>query len=283
MPRVEVGLLETIDEFRECERVQIDTWGGLAVSGETLMVTQKYGGAVVGTKVDGQVVGFIYAFLGRYRTRLAYWSHLMAVESRFRDHGFGLRMKLFHRQCALERNIKFICWTFDPLQSRNARLNIARLGGVVDDFIPNCYGQFDSLLEKGLPSDRFVIDWRIATSRVETVLRGDKPSRFDPTVPRVNETELTDEGFPKNQKIHLNLKNSRLLVEIPARTEEMRSRDLALGRTWRLEARQIFEHYFSTGYRVENFFAPQPATGDRCYYLLRRGSPNLLQPARRNP
>jgi predicted GNAT superfamily acetyltransferase len=278
MPQVEVRLLETIDEFRECERTQMNTWGTLAVSGETLMVARKYGGAVVGTMVDGQVVGFIFAFLGRYRTRLIHWSHLMAVESKFRDQGFGFRMKLVHRQFALERGVKFICWTFDPLQSRNARLNIACLGGIVDNFIPDCYGTFDSLLEKGLPSDRFVIDWRIATRRVEERLQGEV-SRFDPSVPRVNDTLLTADGFPMNQSIHLDLNKSRLLVEIPAQTDEMRSRDLPLGRAWRLETRQMFGHYLSAGYHVENFFAPQTATEGRCFYLLRRSSPNLLKPS----
>jgi predicted GNAT superfamily acetyltransferase len=53
----------------------------------------------------------------------------MAVEAKYRDQGFGFRMKLAHRQIALERGLKSICWTFDPLQSRNARLNISRLGG----------------------------------------------------------------------------------------------------------------------------------------------------------
>ena len=269
MPRVKIRLLETIEECRQCDRIQMNTWGGLSVAGEVLYVTQKYGGTVVGTIVDGRVVGFIYAFLARCRGQLVHWSHMMAVESKFRDRGFGFRMKLVHRQVALDAGIKSICWTFDPLQSRNARLNIAHLGGVANEYIPDCYGHFPTLLEKDLLSDRLVVDWRIGTTRVKERLSGKAPG-FDPSLPRANQTQLTATGLPKNRAIRLGLRDSRLLVEVPARTDEMRSTDLPLGRRWRLDVRRILTHYISAGYRVDDFFAPQPATQDRCFYLLRR-------------
>src|ERR1019366_8403384 len=98
MPRVEIRLLKTIKECRQCDRIQMNTWGGLSVAGEVLYVTQKYGGTVVGTIVDGRVVGFFFAFFARCRGQLVHWSHMMAVESKFRDQGFGFRMKLVHRR-----------------------------------------------------------------------------------------------------------------------------------------------------------------------------------------
>jgi predicted GNAT superfamily acetyltransferase len=269
MLRAEIRLLKNLEEYHQCERIQRQVWGALAVGSEVMTVTQKYGGAVVGAMVEGRVEGFIYAFLARYHDRLVHWSHLMAVEAKFRDKGFGFRMKLFHRKLALERGLKSICWTYDPLQSRNAWLNISRLGAVVDDYVPDCYGHFPSLLEKGLPSDRFVVNWRIASARVRARLQGESPP-VDASLPRANVTRLTAGGFPKNRVIRLDLTHRRLLVEIPARTDDMRSRALPLARRWRLEARRIFERYLAAGYRVEDFFPPQPATEPRCFYLLRR-------------
>jgi predicted GNAT superfamily acetyltransferase len=269
MPRAEIRLLRSFDEFRQCERIQKQVWGALGASREIMAVTQKYGGAVLGTIVKGRVVGFLYAFLARYHGRLIHWSHMMAVEAGFRDRGFGLRMKLYHRKLALERGLKSICWTYDPLQSRNAWLNLARLGAGVDEYVPDCYGHFPSLLEKGLASDRLVVDWRIASARVRERLRGKIP-RIGPSLPRVNETRLTAGGFPENCVVRLRLTHPRLLVEIPARTDEMRSRALSLARRWRLETRRIFDRYLSAGYRVENFLPPLPATEGRCFYLLRR-------------
>ncbi len=178
-------------------------------------------------------------------------------------------MKRVHRQIALERGFKSICWTFDPLQSRNARLNISRLGALAEEYVPDCYGRFPSLLEKGLPSDRWVANWRISSARVEARLRGEIPP-FPPAVPRANETRLNAQGFPQNRTIRLDLADRRLLVETPAQTDAMRTQAMPLARRWRREARRIFQHYLSLGYCVEDFFPPQPATEGRCFYLLRR-------------
>src|SRR5579872_4894912 len=109
MPQVEVRLLKGNNEYRQCERIQTHVWGAPGVTNEVITAAQKYGGAVIGTLVNGKVVGFIYAFLAQYHGRLAHWSHMMAVEARYRDHGFGFKMKMVHRQIALQRGIKSIC------------------------------------------------------------------------------------------------------------------------------------------------------------------------------
>jgi len=269
MPRVEVRLVKSVAEFRQCERLQTHVWGSPGASSEMMMAIQKCGGAVIGTWVNKKLAAFILAFLARYHGHLVHWSHMMAVEAKFRDQGLGFRMKVVHRQIALKRGLKSICWTFDPLQSRNARLNISRLGATVEEYVPDCYGRFPSRLEKGLPSDRLVVNWRIATARVEKRLHG-KITRFDPALPRVNETRPSYQGFPQNRTIRLDLTNRRLLVETPAQTDAMRSQAMPLARRWRLEVRRIFQHYLAKGYRVDDFFPPQPATEGRCFYLLRR-------------
>jgi predicted GNAT superfamily acetyltransferase len=268
-PRLEVRLLETPQEFRQCELIQRRVWDTLDVGSGLLIATQKHGGIVIGTLVNGRVAGFLCAFLARYRGRLIHWSHMMAVEAPLRDQGCGLRMKLLHRKIALERGIPSICWTYDPLQSRNAKLNITRLGAVVEEYVPDCYGHFPSLIEKGLLTDRFVVNWRIGTARVERRLRGEMPL-FDPALARVNETRMNAGGFPENRAIHLALEDPRLLVEIPSQTDAMRSEALPLARRWRLETRRIFQRYLAAGFHVEDFIPPNPATEGRGFYLLRR-------------
>ena len=269
MPHVEVRPLKNIDECRQCERIQALTWGATGVTCEAMIAAAKYGGVLIGTLMDGKVVGFIFAFLAQYHGRLAHWSHMMAVEAKYRDQGFGYKMKMVHRRVALARGIKCICWTFDPLQSRNARLNISRLGAMAEEYVPDCYGRFPSLLEKGLHSDRWVVNWPISTARVEKRLRGEAPS-FDPALPRVNVTRLNTQGFPQNRAIQLDMADRRLLVETPSQTDAMRAEAMPLARRWRMEARRIFQHYLAKGYRVDDFFPSQTATEGRCFYLLRR-------------
>jgi predicted GNAT superfamily acetyltransferase len=271
MPRVEVRELKNLEECRQCERIQALTWGATGVTCEAMIAAAKYGGVLIGTLIEGKVVGFIFAFLAQYHGHLAHWSHMMAVEPKYRDQGFGFKMKMVHRRVALDRGIKSICWTFDPLQSRNARLNITRLGAMAEEYVPDCYGRFPSLLEKGLPSDRWVTNWRISTARVEKRLRGEFPA-FDPALPQVNGTRMNALGFPQNCAIRLDLSARRLLVETPTQTDAMRTKAMPLARRWRLDARRIFQNYLAKGYRVEDFFPPRPATEDRCFYLLRRSA-----------
>jgi predicted GNAT superfamily acetyltransferase len=273
MSRIEIRPLENHAEFGQCERIQIQTWGNLGVSAETLAVNQKYGGVVMGALVDGKLAGFIYAFLGRRHGRLIHWSHLMAVAPRQRDHGLGFRMKLAHRELALRQGIKSICWTYDPLQSRNASLNIARLGGHVDEYIRNCYGNFPSRIELGLDTDRFVVDWRISTRSVDRRLKAGPYPLGNLRIPRANETSLDRKGFRKNQRLHLDLNAPRILVEIPPNPDEMRYQDLGLAKRWRVEARAIFENYLRMGYSVWDFVSPARSGEGRSYYLLRRLNP----------
>lgn len=269
MSRVQIRLLKTHEEYRACERLQKAVWGTLGVGSEVLGVTQKYGGVVLGALVDGKVAGFIYAFLARYRGRLIHWSHMMAVKAGHRDKGLGLRMKLAHRKLALARGIRAICWTYDPLQSRNAALNLHRLGACAEEHVPDCYGHFPSLIEKGLPSDRFVVAWRIGTAHVERCLKGELPSP-SLLLPRVNDTRLDARGFVVNCSFRLHLRAPRLLVEIPADTDEMRLLDLPLARRWRMETRRIFGRYFRAGYQAVDFLPPTSQTLGRCYYVLAR-------------
>jgi predicted GNAT superfamily acetyltransferase len=276
MDRAKIRLLTTHEEFRACEGIQMAVWGTLGAGSEVLSVTQKYGGAVLGAIVGRKVVGFVYAFLARYKGRLIHWSHMMAVAPEFRDRGLGFRMKLAHRKLALSQGVRSICWTYDPLQSRNATLNLFRLGALGEEYIPDCYGHFASLIEKGLPSDRFLVSWRLGAARVVRRLQG-RGSFPDLTLPRVNETRAGREGFVENRRIRLNLQYPRLLVEVPGNTDGMRARDLPLARRWRMETRRIFQRYFSAGYRAVDFIPPSPASENRCFYLLGlkpgRGSP----------
>jgi predicted GNAT superfamily acetyltransferase len=40
--------------------------------------------------------------------------------------------------------MNLIEWTFDPLQVPNAHINIARLGAIAREYLPNLYGRSES-------------------------------------------------------------------------------------------------------------------------------------------
>lgn len=259
-----------MEEYRQCEGVQKQVWGAYAVAAEVLRATQKNGGAVLGSMVGGKVVGFIYAFLARRHGRLLHWSHMMAVLPEFRDQGLGFRMKLMHRKLALAQGVKSIGWTYDPLQSRNAALNLVRLGAKVEEYIPNYYGRFPSRIEKGLPSDRFVVNWPIGTKEVEDRLGGNRRPLVWKPATRINETAMDSRGNLTNRRVRLRLDAPRLLLEIPPNTDAIRDHAPQLGLEWRRGTRKALERYLGAGYRVTGFYPPRPETEGRCYYVLSR-------------
>ena len=268
--RAQVRRAKSWEEFRECERIQQEVWGTVAASSELLSVTQKCGGVVLSAFVGKRMAGFLYAFLGRFEKRIVHWSHMMAVRERYRDLGLGFRMKVAHCRLALAQGIKSICWTYDPLQSRNAYFNIRRLGASVEGYIVDCYGRFPSAIEKGLPSDRLVSNWRIGSASVESRLKEGAPHRDYADLPWANATRLSSLGSIENERIHLNLRGPQLLVAIPAHTERMRADNPRLALRWRLETRRIFKHYFRAGFRIVDFIPPDSPAGEICFYVLKK-------------
>ncbi|HXH50796.1 MAG TPA: GNAT family N-acetyltransferase [Terriglobia bacterium] len=267
----EIRIIEKTEELKKCETAQKSIWGGLSVAAEVMLVTQKAGGAVLGAFVKGRLVGFIYALLARRNGQIIHWSHMMGILPEYRSRGLGLQLKLAHRKLALSQGIRSICWTYDPLQSRNASLNLIKLGARVEEYVVNYYGQFHSSIEQGLPSDRFVVNWPIASKAIARHLAGGKTRIEIPDVPIINLAVANIRGFLVNRKIDFSHRDPKLLVEIPADTDLMRAKALALARRWRIQTREIFLGYFSKGYSVSGFLTEnQNANGPRCFYLLRR-------------
>jgi predicted GNAT superfamily acetyltransferase len=95
---------------------------------------------------------------------------MLAVRKDHRNSGLGRRLKLMQRDDALARGIELIEWTFDPLEIKNAYLNVEKLGAIVRRYNINQYGITSSPLQGGLPSDRLIAEWWLKSNRVETLL-----------------------------------------------------------------------------------------------------------------
>ena len=276
MPTVSIRLLRDPSNFLQCEQIQKEVWGTVSLSAEALRVVGDFGGMVLGCFEGGRLLGFISALLARRHGELVHWSFQMAVRKRHRDRGLGFRMKLAHRRLALKNGIRSICWSYDPLQSRNAALNIRRLRALPEEYAEDYYGHFPSLIERGVPSDRFLVRWKIASPVVERHLRkgtsGGSETLFASSQV-ANVTERLTNGFLTNRKVRLGLEARRLLVEIPCDTDRMRQKDLPLALDWRMATRKLFPYYLRRGYRVTDFLQQGPPSHARYFYLLEKRRP----------
>jgi predicted GNAT superfamily acetyltransferase len=61
--------------------------------------------------------------------------------------------------------------TFDPLEIKNAYLNIEKLGAIARRYNVNQYGITTSPLQGGLPTDRLVAEWWLKSKRVQKLLK----------------------------------------------------------------------------------------------------------------
>ena len=175
--RIEVRHCQGLEEWQQCAQLEKVVWGfEECVPLPLYVVAAETGGQVLGAFLDGELVGFTMAVAG-VRTeggKLTPFlhSHMTAVRSEHRDRGIGRQLKLLQRQDALERGIRVVEWTFDPLEMRNAHFNLMRLGAVARRLIPNCYGVTSSELHCGMPTDRLVAEWRLDSPRVVRLLEG---------------------------------------------------------------------------------------------------------------
>jgi predicted GNAT superfamily acetyltransferase len=116
------------------------------------------------------MVGFAMSMPGILDGEAYLHSHMLAVQPEYRNAGIGRKLKLAQREEAIARGIQRMEWTFDPLEIKNAYLNITRLGAVVHSYTPNFYGVFSSRLQAGLPTDRLHAEWWMDSPRVQATL-----------------------------------------------------------------------------------------------------------------
>jgi predicted GNAT superfamily acetyltransferase len=223
------------------------------------------------------MIGFVFGFVGLEGSKPKHCSLMCGVISERRYRGVGYQLKLKQREAVLAQGIELVTWTYDPLQSANAHFNFAKLGVIAQSYEQNLYGDIRDELNRGLPTDRLAVEWWVRSPRViARVERGERP-KFPQGLTIVNRTEER-QGLLVNLEHDLNLNDKRLLVEIPRDIQALKQEDLELAQRWRLQTREIFEHYLERGYIISEFFAVELEGRKRGFYLLERASlEELLQ------
>jgi len=152
---IEIRKCHTLEEYRACLELQ----------------------RVIGAFDGPAMVGFALSVPGARAGHSYLHSHMLAVRQKYRNSGLGRKVKLFQREDALARGFELIEWTFDPLEIKNAYLNVERLGAIARRYTINQYGITSSPLQGGLPTDRLVAEWWLRSERVNGLLNdGTRPA-----------------------------------------------------------------------------------------------------------
>jgi predicted GNAT superfamily acetyltransferase len=264
--------LATIAEYRAAEELQKAAWGvddREVTPDHVLLTAQKNGGLTLGAFLPGgALAGFVFGFLGLAADgELKHCSHLAAVRPELWSKRIGYRLKLAQRDYVLSQGVGLITWTYDPLESRNAALNIRRLGATCRTYHHDLYGGMRDGLNAGLPSDRFEVDWRLDSAHVAERLAGAAalPGLAELTAAGATILNPPQPGpQPRPAEEEAPLAGARLLIAIPANFQALKSVDMGLARAWREQTGRLFAAAFAAGYTVSDFVH----AGELSYYVV---------------
>jgi predicted GNAT superfamily acetyltransferase len=178
---ITIRALESPEDFRGCVRLQKEIWSFSdedALPVRLFIVCRRIGGQIFGAFDGEEIIGFCVALPGLKAGGGNYLhSNMLGVRDKYRDHGLGRRLKQAQRDDAMTRGIGLIEWTFDPLETRNARFNIENLAVICRRFYVNTYGISSSQLQAGLPTDRLVAEWHLDSARVKERIFRQEPEK----------------------------------------------------------------------------------------------------------
>jgi predicted GNAT superfamily acetyltransferase len=184
---IEIRECTTASEFDACIALQREVFAlpDLEISPRRhLIVTQHAGGWTLGAFHQGQLIGFVLSVPGFRGEERIFYSHMTAVKKEFQSHGIGARLKWAQRERALAENVKFIKWTFEPVQARNAYYNLMKLGVAIRLYVQNFYGTdyntTPGVTATGFDSDRVFADWALESEVVINAEKGTPPQLPEP-------------------------------------------------------------------------------------------------------
>jgi chorismate synthase len=263
------------EEFRHAEELQREAWGLVEeppTSSTIQRAIQDNGGLVLGAFADIYLAGMTIGFLGWDGTQLYHYSHMNAVRPAYQNHHVGFRLKAFQREEVLKQGLALVRWTFDPLQSKNARLNVRSLGARPDQYYVHYYGTMGSELNRGLESDRLRVTWTLTDPTVEARMAGKLPGPEEDLArwrgsQALVETAVAETGLRVPTTVN-EPSQPRAQLEIPFDLQAIRSHEIATLRTWRHAVRDAFRAAFDAGYRVDDFAVLKLEQERRSFYFL---------------
>jgi len=258
MGEVRVEILAELPRQRLAREIFDLVWPGDEGSQITpnLLQAMVHSGAYLsGAFIGDDCVGAAFGFPSKGSDdHLHLHSHMAGVLAAYRDRNIGYALKIHQRDWAIENGYDLITWTFDPLVSRNANLNLTKLGVEIPYYYRDFYGQMPDAVNAGDASDRAMAYWHLNSARTKSALTG-------ATHAQSNAPLLLAEvnGAPMAQEVTSEAKEVR--VALPRNITELRSQNMELARNWRQHVRGALEPRMASGWKITGF------TQDHCYVL----------------
>jgi predicted GNAT superfamily acetyltransferase len=288
--------LKSIDDLTQLKALEKEVWG---MADEdtvplTLAIALKTAGNIFVGAFDAdkgrknkdndreKLVGFAFGFLGREHGQTTIHSHMLAVLDQYRHLDLGSRLKQAQRERAVAMGVHEMTWTYDPLQSRNAHFNFAKLGVVSDTYKIDFYGAETSSMLHRNGTDRLWVRWMLNSRRVRDRLAIKNVNTRTETLDALRLlaplVRFDPSGKPARANLAESLARQRVSIEIPGDILEVERTDMDLARQWREATRWAFREALKAGFVVAEFCRSIRGQQGPGAYLLQRGTVNELIP-----
>ncbi len=286
-PQITIRDLRTIDELTQLKVVEKEVWGMADEDAIplTLAIALKAAGNIFigafekeeigrGKSEKEKMVGFAFGFLGREHGQTIIHSHMLAVLDAYRHLDLGARLKHAQRERTLAMGVHEMTWTFDPLQSRNAHFNFAKLGVVSETYKVDFYGPETSSMLHRNGTDRLWVRWLLESRRVRDRIagKGSRVETMDALRLLAPLVRFDGKGKPVRAELGEALGRERVSIEIPGDVLAVERADMGLAREWREATRWAFRESLKAGFFVEEFCRSVRGQQGPGAYLLRRGT-----------
>ncbi len=221
-----------------------------------------------------KLVGFAFGFLGREHGQTTIHSHMLAVLDGYRHLDLGALLKQAQRERALAMGIHEMTWTFDPLQSRNAHFNFAKLGVVAETYKVDFYGPETSSVLHRNGTDRLWVRWMLDSRRVRDRIAGKsgRTETMDGLRLLAPLVRFDGKGKPVRAELGEALGRERVGIEIPGDIMAVEQADMGLAREWREATRWAFRESLKAGFVVSEYCRSVRGQQGPGAYLLQRGT-----------
>lgn len=265
--KLSIRKLESNEDMRLIQPLEQEVWGINPVPTHQTYTASQNGGLVLGAFDDKRIVGYSYSFPGFANGKTYLCSHMLGVHPNYQLLGIGKMLKDEQRKLAKEIGYDLITWTFDPLESRNAYLNMTKLSGICNTYLENCYGEMEDGLNKGLPSDRLQVEWWISSERVE--------EEWTPEITNYDRPFAVGQSEKGNPMIELNLEHIEsgshgIEVPVPENIQLIKKNEPELALDWRMKIRAILQILFDAGYALVGL--KKSDEGVHYYQLINRST-----------
>ncbi len=216
-----IKILKNMNEFTELINIQKDAWGFAENDIVPLHIFKaaadmlKPNGMVLGYLLDEQIVGFVMTLPTSNPKEVL--AHIGGVRQEYQNRGIFYKLLFEMKKIMKSNNVDKIFGTYDPLESINAHLYIRKLEGIATNHYINYYGEIDSKLHHGLPTDRFRIEWILNDKLLEKI------------------KNYSNEIGSDSEDIKC--------IDIPLNIQELKNKDITEAIEWRMNTRKLFDEY----------------------------------------